>query len=143
MVAKYLLDLIDFKNRDQVNLERIYSKITTLIHLEQDWNLEKLSFFIHSEGGVVSCVVLRTNNQLKKITRHFKDDLAVVFVREVLAVGELIAPLLHADAGAVAEAGELLQGADRHEGRHGRQRVGAADIPVKLPRLGPGAHARN
>ena len=71
------------------------------------------------------------------------DQRAIVLVREVVAVGELVAARLHRDASAVAEAGELLEGADGHEGVEGVEGVGEADVLVKLPGLGSGANIRD
>ena len=119
LVAKDLADLVDVQNLDQVDRD-------------QDLDLEKDPLFSNSEGSIVRSVVARLNHQR-----------AIILVREVVAVGELVATLLHRDAGAVTETGELLEGADGHEGGEGVEGVGEADVLVKLPGLSSGAHIRD
>ena len=116
-------------------------------HLQQHGHLDKVSLLADGEGSVVRGVVGRQHHQLRQkshlLLLLLQPHLAVVLVGEVGTVGELVAALLHGDAGAVSEASELLQAAHRHEGGHGGQRVGGADVPVELPRLGPRAHRRD
>ena len=116
LVPKDLSDLVDIQDFDQVNCD-------------VDLHLDEEALLSDGEGSVVRSIVGRLNDQR-----------ATVFVREVFAVWKLVAPFLHRDASAVVEAGELLQGADGHEGGKGFQGVGEADVFVKLPSLGSGAH---
>ena len=116
LVAKDLPDFVDVQNLDQVDRDQ---------HLD----LQEDTLLSDSEGSIVRSVVARLNHQR-----------AIVLVREVVAVGELVAALLHRDASAIAEAGELLEGADGHEGGEGVEGVGETDVLVKLPGLGSGAY---
>ena len=119
LVAKNLIDFVDVQNLDQVNCD-------------QNLDLEENALLGDGEGSVVRSVVGGLNDQR-----------ATVLVREVVAVGKLVATLLHRDAGAVLETGELLEGTDGHEGGERFEGVGEADVLVKLPGLGSGAYIRD
>ena len=119
LVAKYLADLVDVENLDQVDGD-------------ENLDLEQDALLGDGERSVVRGIVTRLDNQR-----------AIVLVREVVAVGELVAALLHRDTSTVAEAGELLQGADGHESLEGVEGVGETDVLVELPSLGAGAHVHD